>query len=83
MDSNQPVYAKPIILPHPPVTNPLPLSSQQCQQLLFGAELVDQIDGTINDLGELPMCAELKCYQWAHLAVQTNLDLVYKYQQRY
>ena len=54
MGPNQPVYAKPITLPLPPVTNPLPLSPQQCQQLLFGSELEDQINAAITNMGELP-----------------------------
>ena len=83
MGPNQPVYAEPIILPHPPITNPLPLSPQQHQQLLFGSELADQINGAINDMGELPMHAELECYRWAHLTIQTNLNLIHKYQKHY
>ena len=79
MGPNLPVYAEPIILPQPPTTNPLPLTPQQCQQLLFGAELANQIDSAINNMGELPMHAELECYRWAHVAVQTNLNLVHKY----
>ena len=83
MGPNCPVYAESIILLHPPITNPLPLTPQQCQQLLFGSELADQIDGMINNMGELPMCAELEHYRWAQITVQTNLKLVHKYQQRY
>ena len=60
MGPNQPIYAKPITLPLPPVTNPLPLSPQQCQQLLFGSELEDQINAAITNMGELPFRAELK-----------------------
>ena len=41
MSPNPPICAKPIILPHPPATNPLPLTPQQCQQLLFGSKLAD------------------------------------------
>jgi hypothetical protein len=83
MGPNCPVYAESIILLHPPITNPLPLTPQQCQQLLFGSELADQIDGMINNMGELPMRAELEHYRWAQITVQTNLELVHKYQQRY
>ena len=63
MGPNQPVYAKPIVLPHPPAINPLPLSPQQCQQLLFGSKLADQIDSAISDMRELPMRAELEHYR--------------------
>ena len=80
MGPNLPVYAEPIIFSHPSATNPLPLTPQQHQQLLFGAELADQIDGAINNMGELPMRAELEHYRWAHIAVQTNLELIHKYQ---
>ena len=83
MGPNQPVYAEPIVLPHPPATNPLPLSPQQCQQLLFGSKLADQIDSAISDMGELPMHAKLEHYRWAHITVQTNLKLIHKYQKRY
>ena len=83
MGPNQPVYAKPITLPLPPVTNPLPLSPQQRQQLLFGSKLEDQINEAITDMGELPFCAELECFWWAQVTIQTNLDLVHQYQQCY
>ena len=63
MGPKQPVYAEPITLSLPPITNPLPLSPQQCQQLLFGSELEDQINSAITDMGELPFRAELEhCY---------------------
>ena len=71
------------MLPLPPVTNPLPLSPQQCQQLLFGSELEDQINAAITDMGELPFHAELERFWWAQVAIQTNLDLVHQYQQCY
>ena len=83
MGPNQPVYAKPITLPLPPVTNPLPFSPQQRQQHLFRSELEDQINQAINDMGELPLHAELECFRWAQVAIQTNLDLVHQYQQHY
>ena len=67
MGPGQPVYAKPITLALPPVTNPLPLSPQQCQQLLFGSELEDQINDTITDMEELPLHAELEHFRWALL----------------
>ena len=79
MGPNQPVYAEPITLPLPPVTNPLPLSPQQHQQLLFGSELEDQINTAITDMGELPFRAELERFRWAQVAIQTNLDLVHQY----
>ena len=34
-------------------------------------------------MGELPFRAELERFQWAQVAIQTNLDLIHQYQQRY
>ena len=34
-------------------------------------------------MGELPMRVKLEHYCWAHVAVQANLELIHKYQQRY
>ena len=83
MGPGQPVYAEPVTLPLPPVTNPLSLTPQQRQQLLFGSELEDQINAAITDMGELPFHAELERFRWAQVAIQTNLDLVHQYQQHY
>ena len=50
---------------------------------MFGSKLEDQINAAITDMGELPLRAELERFRWAQVAIQTNLDLVHQYQQRY
>jgi hypothetical protein len=83
MGPKQPVYAEPLYLPPPPVHNPLVLTPAQRQQLLFASDLEKEIDKAVDEMGELPLRAEIDRLRWANVAVSTNLTLVNKYQQRF
>jgi hypothetical protein len=83
MGPNLPVYADPIYLPPPPVHNPLVLTPLQHQQLLFASDLEKEINKAMDEMGELPLRAEIERLRWANVAVSTNLTLVNKYQQHF